>query len=91
YLVHRMEDFPYTHNISRLLELCDKQQVNWTETIQDAKGLTSYAITTRYPNEDEEVTREEARYAIHLATQVRQTVRITLIQEGMELPIEAAI
>ncbi len=85
YLVYRRIDFPYTHNISRLLELCVEQQVNWPETIQKAKGLTPYAITTRYPNEDEEVTREEAEQAILIATQVQQTVRISLIQEGMKL------
>ena len=85
YLVYRRIDFPYTHNISRLLELCVEQQVNWPETIQKAKELTSYAITTRYPNEDEEVTREESEQAIHIATQVQQIVRISLIQEGMKL------
>lgn len=84
YLVHRRVDFPYTHNISRLLELCAEQQVNWPETIQKAKGLTSYAITTRYPDEDEEVTREETEQAIQIAVNLRQIVRTALIQEGVK-------
>ncbi|MFH1098098.1 MAG: HEPN domain-containing protein [Candidatus Desantisbacteria bacterium] len=88
YLVHRKVDFPYTHNISRLLELC-VELVSWPETIQEAKRLTSYAITTRYPGEDEEVTKEEAEQAIHLATCVQQIVQSTLIQEGMVLSGEA--
>lgn len=84
YLVHRRIDFPYTHNISLLLELCIKQQVNWPETIQEAKLLTPYAITTRYPGESEEVTKEEADYAIHIATKVREVVRDALVEEGVE-------
>lgn len=90
YLVHRMVDFPYTHNISLLLELCVEQQVSWPETIQEAKRLTSYAITARYPGESTEVTKEEADRALHIATKVRQVVRSALIQEGVELSEEAA-
>ncbi|MFH1563241.1 MAG: HEPN domain-containing protein [Nitrospirota bacterium] len=91
YLVHRRIDFPYTHNISLLLELCVKQQVIWPETIQEAKWLTSYAITTRYPGEDLEVTKEEVDSALHIATEVRKTVRDTLIQEGMNLSEEVTL
>jgi HEPN domain-containing protein len=88
YLVYRRIDFPYTHNISLLLELCVEQQVSWPETIQEAKLLTSYAITTRYPGDDE-VTKEETDNAIHIATKVRQVVQSALIQEGVELSEEA--
>lgn len=90
YLVHRKVDFPYTHNISRLLELC-VELVIWPEMFQEAKQLTPYAITTRYPGEDEEVTKEEAEQAIHLATYVKQVVQSTLIQEGMVFSEEVTI
>jgi HEPN domain-containing protein len=84
YLVYLRVDFPYTHNISRLLELC-AEQASWTGTIQEAKRLTSYAITTRYPGEDEEVTREEVDHALRIATEVQKIVRDALIQEEIEL------
>ncbi len=74
YLVYRMVDFPYTHNISRLLELC-AEQTSWPKTILEAEELTPYAITARYPGEDEEVTKEEAGRAIRIAISVREIIR----------------
>ncbi len=85
FLVYHNIDFPYTHNISRLLELC-AAKADWTEKIADAEELTPYAITTRYPGEFEEVTKEDAARAIKIAKSVRQTIRVALIQEG--LPID---
>lgn len=84
YLVFHRVDFPYTHNISRLLELC-AEQASWSESLQDAEELTPFAITTRYPGEDEEVTQAEAFRAIDLASNVRQAVRKALAEEGMPL------
>lgn len=48
YLVFHRIDFPYTHNISRLLELCDEKS-KWPEEVYEAEELTPFAITTRYP------------------------------------------
>jgi len=73
YLVSHRIDFPYTHNISRLLELCSGQ-TGWGAALLDAELLSVYAITTRYPGEDEEVTRDEALQAIELAETVKKTV-----------------
>ncbi|MBU1152425.1 HEPN domain-containing protein [bacterium] len=87
YLVFNGIDFPYTHDIRRLLKLCDKE---WTKELNEADKLTPYAITTRYPGEDSEVTKEEAEQAIRLAAQVQQTVRTVLIRAGLELSEEAA-
>ena len=87
YLLYRNVDFPYTHNISRLLELCG-EQMDWVETLQDAEELTPYAITTRYPGEDEDVTEAEALRAIEIARQVRWQVRKALEQYGIDLPPE---
>ncbi|MEW6227130.1 MAG: HEPN domain-containing protein [Bacillota bacterium] len=39
YLVYQGVDFPYTHNISRLLELC-ADEAAWADTLQDAEQLT---------------------------------------------------
>lgn len=73
YLVSHRIDFPYTHNISRLLELCD-DRARWGAALLDAEVLSVYAITTRYPGEDEEVTRDEALLAIELAETVKEVV-----------------
>ncbi len=85
YLVYRGVDFPYTHNISRLLELCGEQAA-WAARLRDAEELTPYAITTRYPGEDEEVSKAEATRAIKIAQEVRKQVRAAFEQLGVALP-----
>jgi HEPN domain-containing protein len=79
YLVFHQVDFPYTHNIARLLELCDQNtSTNWVEELKQAEELTPFAITTRYPGQDDEVTKREAEIAVNVADQVREVVRIAL-------------
>ncbi len=82
YLVLCEIDFPYTHNIARLLELCSERPA-WGERLRDAEELTPYAITTRYPGEDELVTESEAQRTIHIAGQVRDAVCEALNDEGV--------
>ncbi|MCK4342556.1 MAG: HEPN domain-containing protein [Phycisphaerae bacterium] len=84
YLVHRGVDFPFTHNMSLLLELCAKSAV-WAEVLEDAESLTRYAITTRYPGEGPDVSPEKARAAVEIAARVRETVREAFVKEGITL------
>jgi HEPN domain-containing protein len=84
YLVHQDVDFPYTHNIRRLLKLCG-QHATWPQDLEDAEELTPYAITARYPGEDEEVTQAEATQAVDIARQVQNRVRIELKKLGVDL------
>ena len=85
YLVYIDVDFPYTHNIRRLLKLCG-QYATWAQDLKDAEELTPYAITARYPGEDEEVTQAEATQAVDIARQVQNGVRIELKKLGVDLP-----
>ncbi len=82
YCVFHRLDFPYTHNISRLMEFCGKD-ASWLESLIDADELSYYAITTRYPGIDEEVTAEEASHAIRLAELVQSTIRKVLAEKGL--------
>jgi HEPN domain-containing protein len=84
YLVYYDVEFPYTHSIRRLLELCAKY-ADWVNSISDARELTPYATTARYPGEEEEVTQSEAKRAIELARKVRETVRSALKNFGIDL------
>lgn len=80
YLVFKQLDFPYTHNIRSLMQLCVG---DWIGEISDADELTPYAVTTRYPGIDDRVTRKDALYAIELAKKVRKVVRRVLRAEGL--------
>ena len=83
FLVFHGIDFPYTHNISRLMELC-AEQGEWVKEVQEADELTPFAITTRYPGEDEKVSRKETLRAIEIAARVRDVVRKNLVKKGMD-------
>lgn len=52
YLVLGGIDFPFTHNIARLLELC-AESADWAQQLKDAEEPTPFAITVRYPGNDE--------------------------------------
>ncbi len=84
FLVLRGIDFPFTHNIARLLELCS-EHAGWTDAIKDAEELTPFAITARYPGDDEPVSEPEARRAIKTAAHARDTVRTALGAENVIL------
>jgi HEPN domain-containing protein len=85
FLVYHNIDFPYTHSIRVLLKLCSNL-ATWTQALEDAEELSFYAITTRYPGEELEVTEAEAKRAIDLARKVREQVRTVLKQLGVDLP-----
>ena len=83
YLVFHNIDFPYSHDISRLLELC-AEKANWTGKLQNAEELSMYAIA-RYPEDGAEVTEEDARSATAIAEGVRQVVRKALLDDGVRI------
>jgi HEPN domain-containing protein len=83
YLVCLSVDFPRTHNISTLLELCS-DYAQWPLTLRDAEELTDYAVATRYPGEAAGVTAHDAQRAIENAERVRSRVRAALRELGME-------
>ncbi len=84
YLVLHGTDFPYTHNIARLVELCSEQSA-WDETLKDAEELTPFAIAARYPGENEPVSEAESRRAVDIAARVREIVRQALNDKRVSL------
>jgi len=73
FLVAANIDFPYTHNISTLLELASPM-ADWGTALDDAESLTVFAVSVRYPSDDDSVTEREARQAIQIANLVRETI-----------------
>ena len=83
FLVFQGVDFPYTHSLRRLLDLCTAT-APWAEQLRDAEELSPYAITARYPGEDLEVSETEARRAVEIGERVREVIRGALQEEGFE-------
>lgn len=84
FLAFKKVDFPYTHNISVLLEIGSKHAA-WMQDLREAEMLTDYAVTVRYPG-SERVTKKDAETAVKMALKVRSVVRKALKQSGLRLP-----
>lgn len=69
-LIQRQVEFPRIHVIGVLLHLCQAAGYEGTEVLADTVTLTRYAVATRYPGEEEPVSRQEAREATELAARV---------------------
>jgi HEPN domain-containing protein len=69
-LVKHQIDFPNTHSIGLLLNLCQKLELEGIEGVAEATTLTRYAVASRYPGEVEPVSRQEAREAADLAARL---------------------
>ncbi|MBI5205967.1 MAG: HEPN domain-containing protein [Nitrospirae bacterium] len=84
FLVYKNVDFPYTHKLSRLLELC-LPYGSWVEKLRAAEELTPYAVTARYPEQREKVSKKDALRTIEIASLVKKTMRKIFKQEGLHL------
>jgi HEPN domain-containing protein len=62
--------FPRTHSIGVLLALLEEAGISGVQDLIDATGLTRYAVSTRYPGEEEPVGKADAQEAAALATRV---------------------
>jgi len=82
YLVLTGTDFPYTHDIERLISLCASAGAS-TDQLVEAAELTPYAVFARYPGETDEIGRADAESAVELAATVKQAVRQLLADAGM--------
>jgi HEPN domain-containing protein len=79
--IHLEIKFPYTHDLAELSEVLFKGSQEPPEWVQQAKQLTSYATSGRYPGFDEPVTEEEWTDAIRIAKLVFDWA-ISLIQKS---------
>lgn len=84
FLVMKSVDFPHTHNIARLRELC-VPLARWADQLKPAEELSPYAISTRYPGVGLIVTEPDSREAIRIAQQVRTVVGAALNVGGLSL------
>ena len=87
YLVYKHIDFPYTHNISVLLEMLPPE-AEWSSDLWNAGVLSPYAVTAGYPGKGN-VTKKEALRAVSIADNVRKTVVKALAQEELRIPPRA--
>lgn len=76
-IIHEI-DFPKTHDIERLIQLLPST-ILLPIAVSDQALLTTYAVTARYPGDDEPVFRADARHAMTVVRKVRKAARIFLV------------
>lgn len=69
-MIRRGIDFPYIHDLARLLMTLEARGQPIPEAIRGAARLTQYALHTRYPGFVEPVTETEYQEAIGIAETV---------------------
>ena len=69
-LIMRNVQYPYVHDLSRLLSLLEEPGELIPEAVRIAAELTPYAVIGRYPGITRPVTLEEYRRAIKIAEAV---------------------
>jgi HEPN domain-containing protein len=75
--------FPKTHSLVRLIDLLDKAGLSIPSGVKEADALIRYAVETRYPGLEEDVTETEYQTALRLATHVVEWVE-KMIEEGRD-------
>ena len=69
-LIGRGVDFPYVHDLARLLSLLEEEGETIPATVRKAGMLTPYALITRYPGIVRPVTDQEHEEAVEIAEAV---------------------
>jgi HEPN domain-containing protein len=80
-LLKRAVDYPYVHDLGRLLALARDSNAPLPDTVKEAVRLTRYA-TARYPSPAEPVTREEYEMALMHARHVVEWARTLLTERS---------
>jgi len=84
-LIRMRVDFPYTHNLARLLSLAEQAGVPVPDAVKSAEALTRYATAMRYPGMDEPVSEDECLEAFSSAEIVVTWVEKLLSEPQLEL------
>ncbi len=66
-LIRRGVDFPYVHDLARLLTLLEEGGGTVPTAVREAGKLTPYALITRYPGVVRPVTEREYEEAVEIA------------------------
>lgn len=74
FLVKHQVEFPKTHSIMTLINLCSTVDPSFKKVLSSSDILTDYAVEIRYPDEWYEPTLKEAKEAYELMVEVKQFI-----------------
>ena len=73
-LIAHRRPYPKTHDISLLMDLCDRAGIEGVQAIRGCRLLTAHAVESRYTEDNAPVSDEELAEAKHAAERVRDFV-----------------
>ena len=73
YLFFNEVEFPKTHNLIDLLNMCAEIQQNFGIFVRKCQYLTNFAVIPKYPN-DLQLTEDDAKAAIRFAEEIKEFV-----------------
>lgn len=83
-LVLNNVDFPYTHDLFKLIELIP-ESLNLKNELKSVIKLTEYAVNRRYPDFYENLTLKEAKEAVSLASFTKDKLKRYFTEAGYKL------
>jgi HEPN domain-containing protein len=67
-------EFPRTHDLQRLLALCQEHDEAFAPLEEDVQFLNGYGVVTRYVDDWREIDAEEAREALGHAHSLKERI-----------------
>lgn len=80
-LIRYKVDFPYIHDIAKLLTLVEYAGQEVPEAIRDADALTPFAVITRYPDMAPPIKQEECHELVSIAEGVVRWAEDIILRE----------
>jgi HEPN domain-containing protein len=74
-MVFKNIEFEWTHDIGTLIKTLEDNSVEVPDKIKKSASLSVYAVRTRYPGEEEPVTKQDFQEALNLADNVFEWVK----------------
>ncbi len=80
-LLHNGVRFPYTHDIARLITVLRDAGIPWEPGLDEAAGLTDYAVESRYPGWANPPSEANRQQAVDIARKVLEWAK-TMVQSS---------
>jgi|SRR3989338_7624714 len=74
YLVYKEKELSKIHDLDRLIKLCEEIDISFKEIKDQAKSLSDFYISTRYPGDYPQFTWPQAETAFASATKIKRFV-----------------
>jgi HEPN domain-containing protein len=79
FLVFKIKRFPKVHQLEKLINLCNKIDDQFESIKEDAKYLSEFYISTRYPGDYPQFTFKDAEIAFKKAMKIKNFVLVKII------------